>query len=157
MKPVPAALVMVLLASACSSLPEPEGPTAQPPVVTITPPPATPPRAATTATSTPAGAFEPVGTYTFTVDANGTTRAGTIAITKDVTGKLGGAVSSDMGSLPMSSVAVEGRKMTLTATIPDASVTIVFMLNFEANNDKYTGTWEVQGMTGAISGERKKS
>jgi hypothetical protein len=151
---VPAALVIVLLASACSSLPEPEGPTAQPPVVAPTRP-VGPPQAVTP-TPNP-GVFEPLGTYTWSIDMNGTARTGTVTITKDDTGKLGGAFSSDMGSLPLSGVAVEGRKMTLTASIPDGSANIVFVLNFEPNNDKFAGTWGFQGMTGVVSGERKKS
>ena len=151
------AIAAIALFSACSSLPEPEGPTAQTPQPAVTtPPPATPPPQTpppSTPAPAPAGAFDPVGTFTFMLDVAGTSASGTIAIAKGQDGKLGGSLDSDQGSLPLSSVIVDGRKMTLGFDFQGTPVSIV--MNFEG--DKYTGTVNVDGMgSGPISDERKK-
>jgi hypothetical protein len=157
MKRTLAAIAAIALFSACSSLPEPEGPTAQTPQPAVTTPPPTtpPPQTPPPSTSTPAsaGAFDPVGTFTFALDVAGTSASGTIAIAKGQDGKLGGSLNSDQGSLPLNSVAVDGRKMTLGFDFNGTPVSIV--MNFDG--DKYTGTINVEGMgSGPISGERKK-
>jgi hypothetical protein len=155
MKRTMAAIAAIVLFTACSSLPEPEGPTAQTPQpqpVVQTPPPTAPPPATTPAPA--AGAFDPVGTFTFALDVAGTSASGTISIAKGQDGKLGGSLNSDQGSLPFNSVAVDGRKMTLGFDFNGTPVSIV--MNFEGG-DKYTGTVNVEGMgSGPISGERKK-
>jgi hypothetical protein len=157
MSRVPVAVAILLGASACSSNPAPESPT--PPAQTAvetqrpqTPPVQTPPTPPPP-TPQPAGAFDPLGTFTFTLDIAGTAASGTIDIRKTQDGTLAGAINSDQGSLPLSSVAVESRKMTLRFDFNGAPVSIV--MNFEG--DKYTGTVNVDGMgSGPISGERKR-
>lgn len=116
-------------------------------------PPTTPTPAAA---ARPATAFDPVGNFSFSVDIGGNAAAGTITIVKGDDGKLGGTISSDQGSLSISNVVVESRKMVLSATLPNGP-DIVFVLNFEANNNDYTGTLDVQGMSGALAGARKKN
>lgn len=150
------ALVAAILMSACAKNPPPEGPAPQTPAVVETPRPQTSP-AQTPPTPPPAaqtGAFDPLGTFIFAVDVGGNAAGGTITIVKAADGKLGGTVDSDQGSLTLSNVAVEGRKMTLNGMIPNGP-NITFVLNFEG--DKYTGTVTVETMSGTISGERKKS
>lgn len=152
MKLVLRGLVCLTLAlSACSRLPEPEGPAPSAPVV------ATPvPAPVTTTAPPPSTGFEPVGSYDFSADFQGQSQPGVITITRAIDGKLGATLVGGNGEqLAASSVAVEGRKVTITATIPNGPE-IIFALNFETN-DKFSGTLGVQGMSGTVTGTRKKA
>ena len=55
------------------------------------------------------------------------------------------------GGTPFTSVAVEGQTMTLTANIPEGTVTL--RLAFTGN--EFTGQWSVQDAGGAITGRKR--
>jgi hypothetical protein len=109
----------------------------------------------TTAThgqTAPAPAVDPIGTFEFTTAVQGQTVTGTITIAK-TDNVLGGKILTDaMPEIPIKSVQVEGKKMTIYAEIPDGALTIT--LEFEDAN-KFAGNWTLGGDGGAISGKRK--
>ena len=100
-----------------------------------------------------AAAFDPVGTFTFAADVDGTTRGGTLEIRRNQQGSLGGTLHSDEGSIPIDAVAVEGRTMRVSFVLPDGPQ-VVFLLQFEGDN--YTGSWSAEGMSGALTGARRR-
>ena len=146
-----AAIPIIVLLAACSSNPEPES--------TPAPQATTPPVAATpapTPAAQPSGAFDPVGTFDMVVDVMGQQQSATLNITK-TDGKLGGSlVGPDGNALAIESATQDGRKLTLTSTIPNGPV-LTFALEF-SSNDACKGTVDVAGMgQGAITCTRKKS
>lgn len=91
-----------------------------------------------------------IGAYTFVTDVNGTPVSGTLVITRD-NGTWGGRMTSDVfPQLPVTSVGVEGQTVRVTADTPNGSVQIV--MNFVG--DDYSGTWELGGQQGAVTGKR---
>ena len=108
--------------------------------------------AATGQTPAPTPPVDPVGNFEFTTTVQGGAVNGTIAITK-TDGVLGGKILTDvMPEIPIKAVTVEGKKMTITADLPDGALTIT--LGFEDTN-KFTGNWTLGGDGGSISGKRK--
>jgi hypothetical protein len=140
-------LSAVLLA-ACSSA----APTPAPSPATA---PAAPATAARGATPAPAPAPAPaalnaVGTYSFATEVNGTPVAGTLVVTR-ANNVWGGKLTSDVfPEIPVTGVVVEGQTMKIAAESPNGSVSII--MNFSGND--YTGTWELGGLTGPVSGKR---
>jgi len=131
-----------LLLAACATAPrsEPE------------PAPQPQPAAATTAAAT---AFDPVGTYSFSVDMQGNAINGTMTITRATDGRIGGDMTSDQGTLTFSSVVIEGKKVTASGLLQNGPE-LTFVMEFAG--DDFSGTFSAQGTTaGTISGTRKKS
>lgn len=141
-------LPVTLLLAACSSNPEPvPAPVPAATTQTVTPAPTPPPAS---------GAFDPVGSYDFTVEFQGQTQSGVITISKQQDGKMAGTMSGPDGSaINLSSVTVDGRKINVIATIPSGPE-LNMTLNFETN-DRFAGTVAVQGMSLPLTGTRKKS
>ena len=97
-------------------------------------------------------AVEAVGTFEYTTVVQGQNVVGTIEIAKK-DGVLGGRILSDvMPEIPIKSVAVEGKKLTINAEIPDGALTIV--VEFEDAN-VFAGNWSLGGDGGPIKGKRK--
>ena len=142
---VPAALVMV--STACVTTPR------QAPAPTTTPPSAAAPPAASSVMPASQPAFEPVGTFNFSADVQGTASRGTIVVERSQDGRLTGNVTSDRRSAPLNTVDVDGRTMRLTMTLPTGP-DVTFVMNFDG--DSFTGTWSAQGASGSLSGARKK-
>jgi hypothetical protein len=134
--------IVAVLTAACSSAAPTPAPTPAPA--------AAPARAAAPA---PAPAPEPVnavGSYSFATDLNGTPVAGTLVLTR-TNGTWGGKMTSDVfPELPVTAVTVEGKTVKVTADTPNGSVQIVMTFA----GDDYTGTWELGGQTGNVSGKR---
>jgi hypothetical protein len=146
MKRVPfAPTVLMVLAAACSSTPQPrEEPTPQP---TVTPAPA----------AARPGAFSPIGQFDFTTMAQGEQVTGMIEIVRLDNGAMGGKLTTTATpDLAIKSVTVDGRKVTIESEIPDAGP-LVITLNFEPDNNTFTGSWAISavGDSGALSGKRK--
>jgi hypothetical protein len=136
--------IVAVLTAACSSA----APTPAP-----TPAPAAAPARAAAPAPAPAPAPEPVnavGSYSFATDLNGTPVAGTLVLTR-TNGTWGGKMTSDVfPELPVTAVTVEGKTVKVTADTPNGSVQIVMTFA----GDDYTGTWELGGQTGNVSGKR---
>ena len=129
MKPSAALLAMVLAVAACSqttggavATPEPE----------------------------PEPTLDPVGIYDFTTDVEGQTIAGTITITGSP-GAYSGSVTSDMGTISLRNIVVDGMDLTFVGDSPD--FTVAFALTF--SGDSFTGEWDVEGLVGFISGSKR--
>ena len=133
-----------LLLAACATAPKPE--------TTPAPQPAAPPAQAATGTAS-TGAFDPVGSYTFSANLEGQSIGGTMSITRGTDGTLGGEVTSNQGVVRLRSVTLEGRKMTAYGTL-ESGPEVGFVLNFEGEG--FSGTFNVQGTGGTISGTRRK-
>jgi hypothetical protein len=145
-----ASTAAVLLLSACATTPRTDvDPAPQP---QAQPAGMTPPAAATAPAS---GAFDPVGTYDFSVDIQGQRIGGTMAITKAQDGTLGGEMYSDQGALTFNSVTVEGRTMTASGALPNGGPSVVFVMEFAG--DDFAGTFSVEGASGTIAGKRRKA
>lgn len=140
-------LAVLVLLAACSSASPTPAPTPAPaaPVAARAAAPAAAPAPAPTAVNA-------VGSYTFATDVNGTPVAGTLVITR-TNGAWGGKMTSDVfPELPVTAVTTEGKTMKVTAETPNGSVVIVMTFA----GDDYTGTWELGGQQGAVSGKRIK-
>ncbi|MBR9988288.1 MAG: hypothetical protein KFH98_00965 [Gemmatimonadetes bacterium] len=96
-------------------------------------------------------ALNPVGVYDFTTTIEGTAVAGTITITQGASGYTGTIATNVSPSLPIRSVAVDDRKVTVAADSPDGPVTIIM----ELAGDEFTGTWSYAGMSGPHTGKRR--
>lgn len=115
LKRFPAALVLGLVLSACSGGPPPA-------------PPAPPP-------------FDPVGTYDFTVIAEGMELNGVMIISGSAADGYTGSVDTDMGGAGLTNIVVEGQTVTFSIPEADADVQIVF------DGESFTG-----GMAGSMGG-----
>ena len=144
-----ASLATVLLFTACATASRPDVETVpqQAPMQ-----PAQPAAAPATATM---GTFDPVGSYTFSVNTQGNTIGGTMNVRRGQDGRLGGEMASDQGSLTFTTVNVDGRRMTAAGVLNNGPE-LVFVFNFAG--DDFTGSLSAQGQEiGSISGSRKKS
>jgi len=127
--------------SACASNPEPDSP--------LLPPTRTDPQPQIQRM----GALEPVGNYEFATVVDGQSVAGTINISRTTEGKLVARVSTDLtGDIPISSVTVEGSRVTMTGNMPDGQ--LGFTMEFK-NSNEFSGSWSYAGMSGAFDGKRK--
>jgi hypothetical protein len=133
----------VLLSAACGSTPEPQSTPTPQPVVTPAPP-------------RPA-AFNAIGSFDFVTMVQGEQVNGVIEIVRLDTGALGGKMTtSATPDLQLRTVTVEGRKITIESDVPDAGALVV-VLNFEADNNTFTGNWSLSavGDSGNLSGKRR--
>ena len=100
-----------------------------------------------------APAFDPVGTYDFSADVQGTAMAGTLQLRRTDQGLTGSFSTPASGEISLESVTTEGRKLMLKARLPDGEVTM--NLDFAADY-RFTGDWSLSaGMGGSISGTRR--
>jgi hypothetical protein len=97
--------------------------------------------------------INPIGDFEYTTTVQGQQSAGVITIFKQDDALKGKLLTDMMGEIPITSVKVEDKKVTLVTAVPDGEVVIV--LNFEDDN-KFSGNWSMGGQEGgAISGKRK--
>ena len=141
-----------ILLAACATSPRTDIEAApQPATQSATPPVQSPPPAS--AAPATAGAFDPVGNYTFSADMQGQPIDGSMSITRAADGTLGGEMSSTQGAVRLRSVTLDGRRMTAYGTLENGPE-ISFVFNFEG--ERFSGTFDVQGTGGTISGTRKR-
>jgi hypothetical protein len=124
---------LALAAAACSTAPMPES---------------TP---AATASASTAVAVNPVGRYEFTTNAQGQTVTGTIEIAGTTGAYTGQITTSHTPPLPISSVLVDGRQVTVSGNASFGPVGMT--LNFTDANS-FTGSWSMGGDTGELTGRR---
>ena len=100
-----------------------------------------------------APAFDPVGTYDFNADVQGSAMAGTLVLRRTDQGLAGSFSTPASGDITIESVSTDGRKLLLKARLPDGEVTM--NLDFAADY-RFTGNWSLgAGMGGSISGTRR--
>ncbi|MBI3790079.1 MAG: hypothetical protein HY275_04280 [Gemmatimonadetes bacterium] len=97
-------------------------------------------------------AMNPVGSYEFNTEINGSPMKGQVMIT-GAPGAWTGKMTSDITpELPLTSVVVDGQTMKLVLDTPNGAATI----NMTFTGAAFTGTWELGGAGGALTGKRIK-
>ena len=100
----------------------------------------------------PPAPLNPVGQFEFATEVNGSPMKGVI----DIYGSPGaytGKIASDITpELPLTFVSVSGQTMKLIADTPNGAVT----MNVVFSGPAFTGSWELAGTGGAITGKRTK-
>lgn len=98
--------------------------------------------------------FDPVGTYDFTTDFQGTALNGTITLRRNPDGTLGGTISSQAGGdVAIGSVTENGRRLDLRTSVQNQE--LVMSLEF-SDNDRFAGGWSIGQMaSGSLSGTRR--
>jgi len=101
---------------------------------------------ATTAT------LNPIGTFDFSaIGPDGSASNGFFTITSTPGGYVGRIEREGLGGTDLTSIAVEGQVMTLSAVIPEG--TVVLTLTFTGT--EFAGKWAIPGAEGAITGKRR--
>lgn len=96
--------------------------------------------------------LDPVGLYDFTTAIEGDAVSGTITITRTSQG-YGGTITTNISDpIPVRSVVVDDRRITVTGDTPDGPVT----LTMNVDGDDFAGTWSFGGMSGTHSGKRRR-
>lgn len=128
---------------------------ARPPEPAVEPTPAAPATSPVSAPSAPSASstFDPIGSYSLTADAEGTTYTGTFEIRRGAQGGLAGTLYLEGGSIPLQSVSVDGSTMRFSLVMPDGPE-IAVQLQFEG--DAYRGTWSTDGAGGPVHGARRR-
>jgi hypothetical protein len=98
----------------------------------------------------PPAKLDPVGTYEYTTSVEGQTMIGTMTISGSP-GAYSGTISSDMGTIPMRNISVDGMELSFLGDLPD--VTVSFILLFDG--DSFEGEWDAGGMIGFMSGTKR--
>lgn len=91
-----------------------------------------------------------VGIYDYTTEVQGMEMTGTMTIT-EADGVYSGLVSSDMGPILLGDFSIDGMEVTCVGEAPD--MVVFFLLIFDEGT--FTGDWDADGMSGAISGTKR--
>ena len=118
-------LPLALVLAACSGVGAPATPPAPPPL-------------------------DPVGVYDCSLDVDGMALLATLSIEGEP-GAYTGMVDSEMGSMPVSDISVEGNDMTFMVDTPDMAV--YFAVAFDGLN--FSGDFDAGGMGGIITGTKR--
>jgi hypothetical protein len=94
--------------------------------------------------------LDPAGTYDCYLDVDGMGIDAVLTITGEE-GAYEGTVSSDMGSMAVSDVVVDGQQMTFVVDSPD--MTVFFTVVFEGEN--FSGEFDAGGMGGYVTGTKR--
>jgi hypothetical protein len=100
-------------------------------------------------------AFDPIGTYDFTTDVQGTSIRGVLVLRRNDEGALVGSITSDVtGEVPLQQVTLDGRRAEARSTLPDGM--LVMRMEF-LGDDRLTGGWELStGLGGGVTGQRRR-
>jgi hypothetical protein len=100
-------------------------------------------------------AFDPVGTYDFATDVQGTTIQGVLTIRRTEQGLVGAIGTELTGELPFNRITLEGRRADMRAATPDGD--LLMRVDF-LEDGRITGGWELAGgVSGTVSGQRRQS
>jgi PBP1b-binding outer membrane lipoprotein LpoB len=94
--------------------------------------------------------LDPVGVYDCSLDVDGMALLATLSIEGEP-GAYTGMVDSEMGTMPVSNIAVEGNDMTFMVDTPEMAV--YFAVTFEGPN--FSGDFDAGGMGGFITGTKR--
>lgn len=107
--------------------------------------------AATAPAAARAGTVNPVGRFEFATSVQGQPVTGAIQIAGTEGAYTGQITTSVTPPLPLSSVAVTGQQLVVSGNTPDGPLTM--RLTF-TDGTAFTGTWELDGDTGSMTGRR---
>lgn len=97
--------------------------------------------------------FDPVGTYDFSTQVEGTPIAGSMVVHRDAQGALVARITTPITGEFAASVTVEGRRLALRGNAGDG---VIAMTMTVADDDTVTGTWSVDtGESGTFTGKRR--
>lgn len=114
--------------------------------------PSRPAASAVVAAPTKPAAVNPVGSFEFNTEVNGSPMKGNLRIA-GTPGRYTGSMTSDITpELPITSIAVDGQAMKLVMDTPNGAATI----NIAFTGDNFTGNWELGGASGPLTGKRVK-
>ena len=94
----------------------------------------------------------PVGTFEFSTEVNGSPMKGTFSVAGSPGVYTGKMVSDVLPEMPITSVTVDGQTIKLVADTPNGAVVV----NLAFNGVMFTGNWELGGQSGAMTGKRAK-
>jgi hypothetical protein len=105
------------------------------------------------AVAPPEPAFDPVGVYDFTTQAEGDVINGTITIRRDEEGRLTALISTPVtGSLSVQNATLEGRRMDMRSSVDGQPL----LMRIDFVDDRITGGWELgTGMSGSLTGRKR--
>ncbi len=92
--------------------------------------------------------LDPTGTYSISIDAEGTQIGGSLVI-RGTAEAYRGSIVTDMGGAALADITVEGNQLSFT--VPEAGVS--FRLTFEGEG--FNGTFDGAMGTGYITGKRR--
>ena len=96
--------------------------------------------------------FDPSGVYDATVDADGEMMTATVTISSTPDGYTGSMSMPDMGTFPLTDIAVADNAMNFWVTNPFGQ----FFISLAFEGDKFTGTFESDSIGGYLSGTRRR-
>ncbi|MGD2122728.1 MAG: hypothetical protein PVJ76_13330 [Gemmatimonadota bacterium] len=94
--------------------------------------------------------LDPVGTYDCYLDVDGMALDAVLTITGEE-GAYAGEVSSEMGSMPVSDIVIDGQQMSFVVDSPD--MTVFFTVMFDG--DDFSGEFDAGGMGGYVTGTKR--
>ncbi len=94
--------------------------------------------------------LDPVGAYDCYLDVEGMGIDAVLTITGEE-GAYSGNVSSDMGSMPVSDIVIDGQQMSFVVDTPD--MTVFFTVVFEGED--FSGDFDAGGMGGYVTGTKR--
>jgi protein-disulfide isomerase len=105
----------------------------------------TAPAASTTAS------VNPVGRYEFTTSVQGQAVTGGMLVAGTPGAYTGQITTSVTPPIPLNTVTATGQEMVLTGSTPDGIITIRMTFT---DDTAFTGSWELSGDTGSLTGRR---
>jgi hypothetical protein len=96
--------------------------------------------------------FDPSGVYDATVETTDGLMVATLNISSTADGYTGSMAMPDMGSFPLTDIAVADTGMTFLVTNPFGQ----FLISLTFEGDKFTGTYESDSDGGYLSGTKRR-
>lgn len=99
-------------------------------------------------------AFDPVGVYDFSTTVEGQAVSGVVTIRRGDQGLTGVMTTPLTGELPLSRIAVDGRRVTFSTATGEGAISMQMTVG---EDDRITGSWSANGgaMTGTVTGRRR--
>ena len=96
--------------------------------------------------------FDPSGLYDATVDSDGEVLPATLTISSTPDGYTGSMGMAEIGTFPLTDIAVSDNQMTFWVTNPFGQ----FFVSLAFDGDTFTGTFESDETSGYLSGTRRR-
>jgi Amidohydrolase family len=104
-----------------------------------------------------AGGADISGTWTLTYSVQGATQESTAALTMAADGSITGTMSSQMGTVPISSGRMNGNQFTISISLPANGQTMEITMSGTVNGNTLSGSMNVMGQALDFTGRRPGS
>jgi imidazolonepropionase-like amidohydrolase len=101
-----------------------------------------------------AGGVDITGTWTLTYSVQGATQESTAVLAMSADGNITGTISSQMGTVPVSSGRINGNQFTISISIPANGDTMQVDMSGTVNGNTMSGSMAVMGQTLDFTGRR---